>query len=352
MRTSTISPRRASPGTWILAATAQPASRHASSFTTTSTASNQKLPSESCAIAVTRCVPFSRSRDSISARPLSGPRKKVATSGTGFLSAMRSIRRTWSASLIGLSTLTVMPTECPFSATGGSSSRTRPLRMVAPLRMPSSVPCGVLSMRASTPGAGLTLGCASARRGSASSARSAARRRRRPMSSAQERQLADALARRCEDRVGDRWGDRRGAGLAHASGRFLARHDVHLDLGHLVHPQHPVVVEVRLLHLAVLERDLAVQGGGQPVDDRALDLALHDIGVRRHAAVDRRDDAVDLWSSVRRDRDLGDLRAPAAEGEHHRDAAEDASGKRLAPVRLLRGELERTLVAWRLAQER
>src|SRR5262245_10733217 len=294
MRTSTISPRRASPGTWILAAIAQPASRHASSFTTTSTASNQKLPSESCAIAVTRCVPFSRSRDSIWARPLPGPRKNVATSGTGFLSAMRSIRRTWSASLIGLSTLTVMPTECPFSATDGSSRRTRPLRIGAPLRMPSSVPCGVLSIRASTPGAWRTFGCASVRRGSASSATSAARKRLRAMSSAQQRQLADALARSREDRVGHRGRDRRGAGLADSAGRLLARHDMHLDLGHLVHAQHLVVVKVRLLHLSVLERDLSVQRRGEAVDDRALDLALHDVGVDGHAAVDRGHHAVDL----------------------------------------------------------
>jgi hypothetical protein len=59
-----------------------------------SAASNQKLPFESCASAVTRWVPFSRTRDSISARPVSGPRKKVAISGTGFFSETRSIRRT------------------------------------------------------------------------------------------------------------------------------------------------------------------------------------------------------------------------------------------------------------------
>src|SRR3989475_11989476 len=58
-----------------------------------SAASNQKLPSESWATAVTRWVPFRRTRDSTSARPMCGPRKKLAMSGTGFFSASTSFRR-------------------------------------------------------------------------------------------------------------------------------------------------------------------------------------------------------------------------------------------------------------------
>src|SRR5439155_763329 len=72
----------------------QPPSRQADSLTTMSAASNQKLPSESCATAVTRCAPFRRTRDSTSARPKCGPRKNVAMSGTGFFSETRSMRRT------------------------------------------------------------------------------------------------------------------------------------------------------------------------------------------------------------------------------------------------------------------
>ena len=41
-----------------------------------------------------------------------------------------------------------------------------------------------------------------------------------------------------------------------------------LDLRHLGQPQHLVVVEVRLLDPAVLDGDLAVERGGQPVDGR------------------------------------------------------------------------------------
>src|SRR5438445_1331040 len=343
-----------------------------------SAASNQKLPSESCATAVTRWVPFRRTRDSISARPMCGPRKKVAMSGTGFFSETRSMRRTWSASLMGLSTLTVIGTECPFSPIEGSSSRTRPLRISAPSRIDCSAPCGVLIVRASIPGAGFMIGCASARRGIAKRARSAASARRRALRAvnrstglarsapvlastpgrpattpaAEDRRLADALAGGREDRVRHRGRDRRRARLADSAGGFRARHDVHLDLGHFAHAQHAVVVEVRLLDAAVLERDLAIQGGGEPVRDRTLDLALDDVGVHRHAAVHRGHDAVHLRRSVRADRDLRDLSAKAAEGLHHRDSAVNAGGERLAPAGFFGGELERALVARLLAEER
>src|SRR5438445_498401 len=72
----------------------QPPSRQADSLTAMSAASNQKLPSESCATAVTRWVPFKRTRDSTSARPMCGPRKKLVMSATGFFSETRSMRRT------------------------------------------------------------------------------------------------------------------------------------------------------------------------------------------------------------------------------------------------------------------
>src|SRR5712691_9948536 len=171
---------------------------------------------------------------------------------------------------MGLSTRTVIGTECPFSPIEGSSRRTRPLRIAAPFRIDCSVPCGVLIVRASTPGAGFTTGCASARRGTAKKARSAASARlRAPRSvnrsmgsarsapvlasvpgrpaktpSAEDRQLADALAGGREDRVRHGGRDRRRAWFADSTGGFLALHDVHLDFRHFAHAQHPVVVEV------------------------------------------------------------------------------------------------------------
>src|SRR2546422_59400 len=277
---------------------------------------------------------------------------------------------------MGLSTRTVIGTECPFSPTEGSSRRTRPLRIAAPFRIDCSAPCGVLIVRASTPGAGFTTGCASVRRGTAKRARSAASARlRAPRSlnrsmgsarsapvlasapgrpaktpSAEDRQLADALAGGREDRVRHGGRDRRRAWFADPTGGFLARHDVHLDLRHFAHAQHPVVVEVRLLDAAVLERDLAVEGRGKAVHDGALNLAPDDIGVYRHAAVHRGDHAVHLRRAVRAHRDLRDLRAPAAEGKHYGDAAVNAGGQRLTPARFFRGELERASAARLLAE--
>src|SRR5207302_4139607 len=86
--------------------------------------------------------------------------------------------------------------------------------------------------------------------------------------------------------------------------------------------------------------------------DRALDLALDDVRVHRHAAIHRGHDAVHLRRAVRTDRNFRDLRAPAAEREHHCDAAVNPGGKRLAPARFFGGELERALAARLLAEER
>src|SRR6267143_880792 len=278
---------------------------------------------------------------------------------------------------MGLSTRTIIGTECPFSAADGSSRRTRPRRISAPLRIDCRAPCGVLIVRASIPGAGFVIGCASARSGSVMRAPSAASARRRAprainqsmglarsapvlasfarrtgeAASAEDRQLADALAGGREDRVRHGGRDRRRARFADSTGGFLARHDVHLDLRHFAHSQHPVVVEVRLLDAAVLERDLAVEGRGEAVHDGALDLAPDDIGVYRHAAVNRGDHAVHLRRAVRAHRDLRDLRAPAAEGKHYGEAAVHASGQRLTPARFFRGELERASAARLLAEE-
>src|SRR5207245_1267834 len=183
---------------------------------------------------------------------------------------------------MGLSTRTIIGTECPFSAADGRSRRTRPRRIAAPLRIDCSAPCGVLIVRASIPGAGFMFGCANARHGSANKAKSAATARRRapravnrPMGldrsppvpasttggpaktpSAKDRQLADALARGRKDRVRHGGRDRRRARLADSAGGLRARPDVHLDLRHFPHAAPPVVVEVVLLQPAVLDAHL------------------------------------------------------------------------------------------------
>src|SRR5260370_29094856 len=85
-----------------------------------------------------------------------------------------------------------------------------------------------------------------------------------------QRQLPDSLAGRCEDRVGHRGCRDRRVWLADPAGRLAAAHQVHFDRRRLLDPQHADLVEVRLLHPAVLERHLAVQGAADSADDPAL----------------------------------------------------------------------------------
>ena len=96
-------------------------------------------------------------------------------------------------------------------------------------------------------------------------------------------------------------------------GAVAARDDVHLDLGSLVDAQDLVGVEVALLDAAVLERDLAVQGCGQPVHDAALHLRGHRVRVDHRAAVDRADHPLDAHAAILRHGDLGHLGDIAAE---------------------------------------
>ena len=103
------------------------------------------------------------------------------------------------------------------------------------------------------------------------------------------------------------------------------RHDVHLDGRHLVDAQERVVVEVRLLDHAVLQRDLAVQRRRQPEADAAFHLRANVVGVDRDAAIDGAHDAIDAELVVLVDRHLRDLRDHGAERLVHGDAAARAS---------------------------
>jgi len=49
---------------------------------------------------------------------------------------------------------------------------------------------------------------------------------------------------------------------------------VHLDRGRLVHPQHPIVVEIGLLDPAILECDFTPQRAADAEIDATLDLAF------------------------------------------------------------------------------
>src|SRR5262249_48768018 len=121
-------------------------SRQAASVTTTAALSDQKEPSLSSQMAVTVCVVASRMRVATRARPARGPRWKLTTLGCGFSSVKTWMAFTWSAAVIGLSTLTVRGTVLPFSDSGGSSSFTLPfLTWAEPTTLPmaSCISAGV-----------------------------------------------------------------------------------------------------------------------------------------------------------------------------------------------------------------
>ena len=135
-RISTTSPRRACRGTWISARTvvaiaaarAGPPSMHAASVTRTSTACCQTLPS----LSARQRDDVLRGREANPRRHLGAavarPEVKRTTSSCGLRSVKTAIARTWSAAVIGLSTLTVIGTALPFSTSGAISRRTRPAR--------------------------------------------------------------------------------------------------------------------------------------------------------------------------------------------------------------------------------
>ena len=87
-------------------------------------------------------------------------------------------------------------------------------------------------------------------------------------------QALDTPAGGSENRVSDGGRDSRRRCLADAARLLCARHDMHLHLGHLVHPQYRVIVEVRLLDAPVPDRDLLTERSIEPKDDAALHLCL------------------------------------------------------------------------------
>src|SRR5262249_14653322 len=69
------------------------------------------------------------------------------------------------------------------------------------------------------------------------------------------RGLPQAHASEFRDRIGDRRGDQRGRHLADAGWMVVGRHHLDEHLRHLVQARHVIVVEVRLLDRAVIDRD-------------------------------------------------------------------------------------------------
>src|SRR5437773_4780254 len=148
-----------------------------------------------------------------------------------------------------------------------------------------------------------------------------------------QRHRADALAGRAVERVQHRRrgdADRRLADAA--PDRASARHQDGFHFRHLRDAHRVVLVEVRLLDAAVLDRALLEKERREAVDERACDLALDLRRVHRVARVGRGDDAVYLDLVAVLDRDLARRGDEAVEAMQMRKAAIDAARRGLAPA--------------------
>ena len=121
---------------------------------------------------------------------------------------------------------------------------------------------------------------------------------------------------------------------------------MHIDARRLGQAQHPITVEVALLHLAANERDVAPERRRQSEENAALDLLIDDVRVHHLSAVDDAGDAVNGELAVCHG-DFGDLRHVGAVAFHQRDALM-VSGGRLTPAgaacRLIKHPLEARLL--------
>src|SRR5580704_6415124 len=105
-----------------------------------------------------------------------------------------------------------------------------------------------------------------------------------------ERQRANPLPGRGKDGIGDCRRQGRGSRLTDAAPFrriSIARARVDdLDARHFIHSKGAIVVEIGLLNLTLLQSDLAMQRGYQPVRHRAFHLCFHNTRVHQIAGVD------------------------------------------------------------------
>ena len=148
------------------------------------------------------------------------------------------------------------------------------------------------------------------------------------------------LASCCAYRIGDRRGNRRHAWLTDA-GRLLRRlSDVNFNPRHVAHPDRFVGIEIRLVDLALGERDRIAHRRTETITDTALHLRLDLIGINDNAAIHCADDALDFGLAIIGQCDFGDFRHKRVEGFMYRHTAERALGQRARPLCLLGGKLE------------
>src|SRR5262245_10463316 len=96
-----------------------------------------------------------------------------------------------------------------------------------------------------------------------------------------------------------------------------------LDRRRLVDAQHSVIVEIRLLHAAFLDRDLAPQRGCQAEDQPALELGHDGVGIDGNPGIHRAVDAAQMYATDIIDLGFDYGGNEAAEGRLHAYAASD-----------------------------
>src|SRR5207253_4216023 len=135
----------------------------------------------------------------------------------------------------------------------------------------------------------------------------------------------------------------RQARFAGSAGRLTVscRHDVDIgDQRRLIDTHDREVVEVALLHPAVLEGDLAVFRKAQAHDGRSLDLRLDPLRIDEGSAIDRGVHTLDAELAFAANRDLDDGGNVTDKAPMGRDAKPVSLGHRTAPTAFLSDQLD------------
>src|SRR5580658_7044756 len=149
-----------------------------------------------------------------------------------------------------------------------------------------------------------------------------------------DRQLPQADAGRCKERVGERRCCRDRARFADPAGCLLAADQMHLDGRGLVNAHDSIIIEITLLNATLVDCDLAIQSCAESEDEAALYLCRNRIGIDGDPTVHGADHASHLDLAIEINFGLGDRREIAAEHILYRDAAPDAWREGLAPTGL------------------
>src|SRR6266436_320171 len=152
----------------------------------------------------------------------------------------------------------------------------------------------------------------------------------------------NSLPGRRENRIAHGRGNYRQSGFADAGRLFLAHDHVNFSFRRLANPRHLVVVEIRLLHAASIDRDRVMQSGRESVDSRALDLRANAFRIDRPAAIHGVNDTLHLHGAVFHT-DFDDSSGVTLKGIVSGDAARNSLWERLAPSSFLRRQAQHAL---------